>query len=501
MKTKLTLLGAAFVCAALGAFIHYSSRGRSMKNTQLEVLRTSFRKIDELPDPAIINTAGKWYLLNHISSPVIEYDHQTSSFKPLIAEKWEINGSRYIFHLNAKAKFSDGSPIKASDVAQTIKRILTKRQSTHFPLWKHVLGCETLTKLSEDCEGIKWDDKRGVVEVNLKGKSDSFLLQVSSPESGIWSADDMNAETLELSPKKFSGPYALENLKVNDNRELVLTRNEFSLIQESFPLSPKKILIRSMERADIEKAIVSREADVFIGDFIPYNEYDWEQMNVSVHHTTPSSIIYFFGLNSKEKIGLDLLESLSETPEKRMIRAKAFLPFAPVMALNEEEVHDLVPKKSSRRLHIAAPGFYFKDKTLEFIESAAWKSGIDLKITKIDRAELFTLLTSKEDYRGPYDFILGSYVASERYPAVQLRFLTGARTSPVDLGDVEQPDQDPAKIARLKDYQKWLLSSQTVVPVYFVRSHIVSNPTLDIGKQPTTEADLQLWRITQKAAQ
>jgi len=45
---------------------------------------------------------------------------------PGIAEKWEISpdGKRYTFHLNPKATFSDGTPVKASDVLFTIKKIV-----------------------------------------------------------------------------------------------------------------------------------------------------------------------------------------------------------------------------------------------------------------------------------------------------------------------------------------------------------------------------------------
>ena len=45
---------------------------------------------------------------------------------PGIAEKWEISpdGKRYTFHINPKATFSDGTPVKASDVLFTVKKIV-----------------------------------------------------------------------------------------------------------------------------------------------------------------------------------------------------------------------------------------------------------------------------------------------------------------------------------------------------------------------------------------
>jgi len=242
-------------------------------------------------------------------------------------------------------------------------------------------------------------------------------------------------------------------------------------------------------------------SDIFIGDFIPFNEYDWDHLNFGVHYTTPSSIIYFFGLNSENKVGLDFLDALSDTPEKRLSKANTFLPFAPEVALARNDFAQIMPMKSNKVLKIAVPGFYFKDQFIEYLKTSAQKAGIVLEITKIERGEYFELVTSKDDYKSKYDFLLGSYVASERYPAVQLRFLTGSRTPQVDLSDVEQPDQDPIKIKRLKDYQTWLLKSQIVVPLFFIRSHIVSSSQIDIGDQPTTDADIQLWRLTKKSSQ
>lgn len=468
-------------------------------NQQIEVLKTSLRVIDKFPDPAHIDKAGKWYLLYHISSPLIEYDHKNSSFLPLIAKSWDIVGSKYIINLDPNAKFSDGTPIRARDVVASIKRILVKKTSLHFPLWKHVVDCESLKTLDDSCRGISGNDATGVVEITLHTKSESFLLQISSPESGIWSADDIDSKTLELVPKRYSGPYSLVNLEIDSNRELILNRNSYSKVQSQFINSPKQIRVKSMSRVEVEKSIANGETDVFIGDFIPCNDYDWEKMNVGIHYSTPSSILYFFKLNTAKHIGRDLLDSLRDMPDKRLTFANTPLPIASSIALTGEEMKELLPSTSSKQLVVAAPGFYYKDKFLQFMEEAAKKAGIDLKIIKIEPTEYSELIESDENFKSKYDFVLGNYVASERYPAVQLRFLTGKRKPGVDLIGIEAPDQDAEKISRLKEYEKWLLRSQTVVPFYFTRSHIVYQKKFDIGDQPVTDADIQLWRVTKKA--
>lgn len=271
MKISIKIAGAALAVALLLLAIIFF-KGALVKSNQIDVVRTSFRKIDQFPDPAEINTSGKWYLLNHISSPLIEYSHKTSTFKSLIASKWDIDGSVYNFQISPTAKFHDGSNIKAVDVAQSIKRILVMKKSTHFPLWNHVEGCENLKNMNDQCSGLIFDDEKNTVTIKLKSKSESFLLQISSPESGIWSASDIDSSGA-LVPKKFSGPYSLENLKVNSEKELFLNRNSYSVVQSEFPSSPKKIIVKSLDRSVIDD----------------YNNIPTSYLRLAVYPTDPNN--------------------------------------------------------------------------------------------------------------------------------------------------------------------------------------------------------------------
>ena len=50
---------------------------------------------------------------------------QQTTFYPKIATSWEVNGdnTRFTFHLDPKAVFSDGSPIESKDVKWTFERL------------------------------------------------------------------------------------------------------------------------------------------------------------------------------------------------------------------------------------------------------------------------------------------------------------------------------------------------------------------------------------------
>jgi len=57
-------------------------------------------------------------------TPMVHLDADLQAI-PGLADKWEIgaNGTQYTFHLNPSATFSDGSPVLASDVLFTLKKI------------------------------------------------------------------------------------------------------------------------------------------------------------------------------------------------------------------------------------------------------------------------------------------------------------------------------------------------------------------------------------------
>ena len=86
--------------------------------------------IRRLPaDPITLNpvlAASHWdrFVDTYLFTPLVNFD-QNLEVSPGIAMKWDISsdGKVYTFHLNPAATFSDGSPVLASDVLFTLKKI------------------------------------------------------------------------------------------------------------------------------------------------------------------------------------------------------------------------------------------------------------------------------------------------------------------------------------------------------------------------------------------
>lgn len=129
----------------------------------------------------------------------------------LIANRIEVfdNGNRTIFHVDPRARFHDGHPIRASDVVFSVTTLREK-------------GRPSFQLMLRDMEAKALDDRR--VELRLReGADPTAILEFGSlpvlPEH-YWATRDFGATTLE--PFLGSGPYRIG--RVDPGRRVVLER-------------------------------------------------------------------------------------------------------------------------------------------------------------------------------------------------------------------------------------------------------------------------------------
>ena len=484
----------ALACLLAAAWIW---KGTQVKEP-LALLKVHVGIQETVPDPAKIEVAGDWYFLDHISSGLVGFDHVEGKFKPLLAESWQaFSTGSHTFTLQEGAKFHDGTPITSDDVIASLKRLLIKRTSTHFPLWEYVEGCEQLKDLKEECPGLRAINHR-TIEIRLKHASESFFLQLASPETGIWSKKDINPKTLEFKPTKFSGPYYFDGFS---NGAAHLRRSEESPISKAFPASPRSIDLVTAKIDVAQDQFQKSEIDVLFKSHNPYGERDWKALGFDSHASSLSTLIYLHGasLSSSQKIGRDFVESLWQSnTDKEIVKAQKFLPFAGDFGLSQADFLAALPEKTAKSIRIAAPWTYLSDGFYNFLVEAGKKVGTKIEILKLPREEWIQSFDDRNAGER-FDFILAPYAASERYPAVQLRYITGSlHKPPIDLKDAESPDLTEEKVKILRDYQKWLLKEQHAIPLFFVRDFFLFQRHVDMGDQPPSDAEVELWRVTKR---
>lgn len=485
------------VVAGLLLVIGIIWEGQRNVNDTLENIRVRIGTAKILPDPTKIETTGDWYFLDHISSGLVSYDFDKGTFMPNIASQWEISKDReHIFKIRKDLKFSDGSPITIEDIMATLKRVLIKKTSTHLPLWNYIEGCSNLKSIDDDCAGLRVTEQ-GDLSITLITKSESFFLQLASPETGIWAKADIGKD-LSLKPTKYSGPYAVEK---PTELGFLLKRNAESLISKKFPKSPKTIDLVSIPMTKAEEDLNAGKIDLVLRSHNPFSESDRSSFGVNVYKTAPSTIVYLHSVHNNEAIkliGQDFIEKLWSIKADEAIAADSFLPFANKYSLTRLEFLNSLPKISVKKIRVGKPWNFYSDKFISVIKSAAESCGIEMEMVHLEPSEWSS---SFEDPKAKdkIDFILTPYVASERYPAVQLRFLTGRnKKSPIDLIEAESPDLTPKKITVLKDYQKWMLESQSAVPLFFTRIHLYHRNHVDLGSQSLTDGEVELWRLKKR---
>lgn len=496
MTCKGILAGIAIATTGIGTTVHYS-KGRAVLRP-IEELKVRITASTEIPDPAKVQTTGDWYYLDHVSSGLASFDADQRRFFPLYAEKWSTRSDgTHVFRLREGAKFHDGTAITIKDVLWTIKRQTILKTSTHFPLWEYVVGCENIKSLDEECEGLKIISP-SEIGIKLKVQTDSFFLQLASPETGIWWAGDMNPRTLELRPTKFSGPYFVDS---TNGDFAVLKRNEFSPITRKFPNSPRLIRLIRIPMAGLDDAMMRGDVDLVVRSYRPMGEPNWQEANVEVKASTPSTVIYLHGLGTGERpaIGKDLVEGLWKArTDKTLSDAGTFLPFKGPYDLSRDQFLAALPAKTAGHIKILCPEGFFSEAFLSQIRDVGAPVGAKIEFFFAPAKEwLATFDDPTASSR--FDYILSVYAASERYPAVQLRYITGGLAKPpIDLKKAESPDLNPERIQVLKSYQQWLLKSRQAIPLYFGPTLLLSKKNLDLGVQSSSDSEIELWRVQER---
>ena len=160
------------------------------------------------------------------------YLDKNNQIRPDLAESWETNdGLTYLFHLRAGLKWSDGSPLKASDIVYSWRRILTETNSDYATYLEQagVVNASAILsgKMKGENLGVTALDER-TLQVVLERPSATFIPMLALPYLA-----PVNPHNVARYGDKWtqpghmvsSGPYALSEWKVNE--KVTLIRNPF----------------------------------------------------------------------------------------------------------------------------------------------------------------------------------------------------------------------------------------------------------------------------------
>jgi peptide/nickel transport system substrate-binding protein len=182
-------------------------------------------------DPALTYTVNGVEPLWLVYTPLITYPHtegpEGSELIPGLAQdlpKVSEDGKTYELTLRKGLKYSDGSPVKASDFERTIARVLNL-ESGGSAFYLGIEGAQKYIdagKCNGDISGIDTDDKTGKITINLSEPDGSFSHVLSMWFAGLVPGDTP-CKNLSEDPPPGVGAY-----KVTEsvpNRQFVLEKN------------------------------------------------------------------------------------------------------------------------------------------------------------------------------------------------------------------------------------------------------------------------------------
>lgn len=181
-------------------------------------------------DPQLGYTLDSWEVLWNTYVPLLTYRHVkgeagTEVVPALAKDMPQISdaGTTYKLTLRPNMKYSDGTPIKASDFAYAIKRMF-KTHSGGSVFYKTIVGAKDFASGRDDSiRGIVTDDNTGDITIHLEQPSGTFtnllamIFAAPVPKSTPLDQDTGN------NPPASSGPFVIT--KADIPKSLTMERN------------------------------------------------------------------------------------------------------------------------------------------------------------------------------------------------------------------------------------------------------------------------------------
>ena len=203
---------------------------------EVNVTMTSF---PDYVDPQLSYTVEGWEVLWNTYTPLLTYRHQKGDAgtevvpglakdMPAVSE----NGKTYKLTLRPNMKYSDGTPIKASDFTYAIKRLF-KANSGGSVFYEGIIGAKDFAEGKADTiSGITADDNTGDITIKLDKPNGTFTnvlgLMFAAP---VPPSTPLDKEATN-NPPPSSGPFVIT--KVDAPNTLTMERNpQFKTVQDA----------------------------------------------------------------------------------------------------------------------------------------------------------------------------------------------------------------------------------------------------------------------------
>jgi peptide/nickel transport system substrate-binding protein len=201
--------------AAVTAVGLVSCGGSGSSGKEGGTLSAIYTAFPDYLDPALSYSAEGWTAMYNSYIPLLTYAHADeaagSRVIPGLAKslpKISDDGKTYTLFLRPGLKYSDGTPVKASDFTYAVERAF-KVNSGGSPFYTGIVGAEKFAETKQGgIPGIETDDKSGEIVIHLTKPRGTFtnelgLMFVAPVPPGT------PAKNLSSDPPPATGPYVI----------------------------------------------------------------------------------------------------------------------------------------------------------------------------------------------------------------------------------------------------------------------------------------------------
>lgn len=275
------------------------------------ILNATYASFPDYMDPAISYTAEGWTAMADVYIPLLTYKHangeEGSEVIPGLAKelpKISNGGKTYTLFLRPGLKYSDGTPVKASDFPFAVERMI-QLNSGGSPFYLTIEGAEKFAETKQGpIPGIKTNDKTGEIVVNLEDPSGTFEnelgLMFVAPLPQDTPIEDMSAD-----PPPGTGPYMITKSQPGKGWEYKRNPYWAKANGKAMPDLPEGVM-------DGAKITVIRNEGSQVDD-IENGTYDWmqnpppssryaevkEKYEGSQFRVEPTISTYYFWMNTE----------------------------------------------------------------------------------------------------------------------------------------------------------------------------------------------------------
>lgn len=225
---KVTVLSCTSVVAVFGVAACGSDEGSDASGGgEINISMTSF---PDYIDPQLSYTLEGWEVLYNTYTPLLTYKHAKgeagTAVVPGLAEGMpEISpdGKTYKLKLRPDMKYSDGTPIKASDFTYAIQRLF-KADSGGSVFYSGIIGApEYADGTADTISGIVTDDATGDITITLDAPNGTFENVLGLPFAAPVPTSTPLSDDATNNPPPSSGPFMITSVEAPQT--LTMERN------------------------------------------------------------------------------------------------------------------------------------------------------------------------------------------------------------------------------------------------------------------------------------